>query len=258
MRALSIMYHDIVDQGDWDASGFSGKSPAAYKLEFQEFVRHLDAIRAVNPDASIAKPGWPESLPLFFTFDDGGASSLRAAELLEARGWRGHFFITTDWIGRAAFLSAEGIRELRDRGHQVGSHSCSHPTRMARCSPGQMQQEWTRSKQVLEQILGEPVEIASVPGGYYSKTVGDTAERAGYRVLFNSEPTTSVHIVRKCLVLGRYIVKNDTPASDAAGLAAGDWAPRFRQSLMWQAKKVIKAVAGDAYLRIRERRLNRR
>ena len=108
MRALSLMYHDIVDPGDWEASGFPGKSAASYKLECAEFVRHLDAIRAVNPQASLARPGWQASRPLFLTFDDGGASSLRAAELLEARGWRGHFFITTDWIGRTAFRNPSG------------------------------------------------------------------------------------------------------------------------------------------------------
>ena len=39
------------------------------------------------------------------------------ADELEQMGWRGHFFITSDWIGRRGFLTAGQIRELRRRGH---------------------------------------------------------------------------------------------------------------------------------------------
>ncbi len=31
-------------------------------------------------------------------------------------------------------LNVPAIRALRDRGHFIGSHSCSHPTRMSACS----------------------------------------------------------------------------------------------------------------------------
>ena len=41
-------------------------------------------------------------------------------------------------------------------------------------------------------LLGHQVVAASLPGGYYSPRVADTAREAGLQVLFTSEPTTAV------------------------------------------------------------------
>ena len=53
-----------------------------------------------------------------------------------------------------------------------------------------MLDEWTKSRSVLEDVLGHDVAIASLPGGYFSPTVAETAAEAGLRVLFTSEPVT--------------------------------------------------------------------
>jgi len=67
------------------------------------------------------------------------------AALLESYGWRGHFFITTDYIAKPASCPRTNSRILYARGHVVGSHSCSHPRRMSRCPPEQLQREWLES-----------------------------------------------------------------------------------------------------------------
>ena len=41
---------------------------------------------------------------VLLTFDDGGKSAVRIADLLEEQGWRGHFFITTAMIGEPGFV----------------------------------------------------------------------------------------------------------------------------------------------------------
>ena len=46
MRARSIMYHDVVEQGDFASSGFPGEAAHLYKLTREEFERHLAAIAA--------------------------------------------------------------------------------------------------------------------------------------------------------------------------------------------------------------------
>jgi len=99
------------------------------------------------------------------------------------------------------------IRELHARGHAVGSHSCSHPTRMALCKPAEPKREWTESVRVLAAILDSPVRIASVPGGYYLKSVAHEAAAAGIEVLFNSEPITRPQRVSGCLVVGRFSIR---------------------------------------------------
>ena len=59
-----------------------------------------------------------------------------------------------------------------------------------RCRSISMVSEWSRSRAMLEDILGHAVDVASVPGGYFSAVVARAAREAGIRVLFTSEPVT--------------------------------------------------------------------
>src|SRR5436309_10370742 len=133
----ALMYHDVAAAGDDDSSGFPGRDAGLYKITPELFGAHLDALQSLRSSA------------LAITFDDGGSSALIAADLLQARGLIGHFFITTNYIGTRGFLTERGIRELARRGHVIGSHSCSHPLRMSRCGWPQLVDEWTRSCAVL-------------------------------------------------------------------------------------------------------------
>lgn len=262
MRAISIMYHDVVLGGEADASGFPGPDAALYKLEREQFSKHLSAINDVvmeKPasvlELSSERKGKP---PLLLTFDDGGRSAYTLiAPLLEERGWRGHFLVTADYIGAASFLTRDQIRELHQRGHVIGTHSSTHPTRMSYCSPEEIAREWRTSVETLSDILGERVTVASVPGGHYSKTVAEAAAQAGIRALFTSEPVLTCRSVNGCLVLGRYTVQRWLSPQGAAELARGKVSPRLRQLLFWNAKKVTKTLGGEYYLKLRKSLLGR-
>src|SRR5437762_11736883 len=122
MQALAIMYHDVVENGDFASSGFPGEAAHVYKLRREDFELHLEAIRAAagqNRVSTIARRRELAGDPaVFLTFDDGGVTFLSPiAEMLERFGWRGHFFITTDRIGKPGFLSEMQLRELNRRGH---------------------------------------------------------------------------------------------------------------------------------------------
>ena len=256
MRALALLYHDVVEQDGFAASGFPGQDANRYKLDVGRFAAHVAAIDRATPHkpASVLQLMKLESTePLrLMTFDDGGVSAYtHTAGVLEKLGWPGHFLITTNRIGSPTFMSREQIRSLRRRGHVIGSHSVSHPTRMSACGWEVLVEEWRNSRRTLSDILGEDVTVASVPGGYYSKTVALAASAAGIRVLFTSEPTTRCYFVDDCLVIGRYCLRTGTPPATAARLACGDWAPRVSSWLAWNTRKVGKKLAGDFYLRAR-------
>ncbi|HEV3467914.1 MAG TPA: polysaccharide deacetylase family protein [Pyrinomonadaceae bacterium] len=257
MPAIALMYHDVVDGDAYDASGFAGADAALYKLGRAEFEAHLAAIAASGAarPVTVAELGGPggAARPLLLTFDDGGVSAYtHAAPALERRGWRGHFFVTTGRVGTPGFLSREQILDLDRRGHVVGSHSATHPARMARCGYEEVLREWRSSAAFLSDILGRAVTAASVPGGYYSRRVAEAADEAGIRHLFTSEPTAGLHKVGGCLVVGRYAVQRWTTPRAAAAIAAGRLAPRLRQAVLWNAKKATKAVGGEFYLRARK------
>ncbi len=253
---ISLLYHDVVAPGQYDSSGFSGDDADVYKFDEPEFERHLEAIQSSSsrPEVTVLDRAEHDfsSRALLLTFDDGGASALATAALLERRGWRGHFFVTTDYIGKPNFLTADNVLELHQRGHVVGSHSCSHPDPMSHCSQNQLEREWKESSRVLAEILGEKLRVASVPGGYYSRPVAEAAWAAGIEVLFNSEPTTRVGRVNDCVIVGRYSVRQGVSAATAARIASGDWPPRLRQYVLWNSKKVAKGLGGNLYLAARK------
>lgn len=261
MQAISIGYHDIVDQRQRpgnDGSRHSGR----YKLDLEHFRAHMDSIWRSVSHTSVRvihrARQWQGEAPIFLTFDDGAVSSYTCvAGELEKRGWRGHFFVTTDWTGRPGFLDARQIRELHARGHIVGSHSCSHPARMSSLSWAELLREWKESCAILSEILREPVLTASVADGYYSRKVGQAAAAAGLQVLFTSEPTAKVSVVDGCLILGRYSIQSRTPASVSGAIAARNQWPRLRQAVLWQARKPVKALAGESYFTIRRLLLSR-
>lgn len=247
-RMLSVMYHDVVESHIHETSGFPGRWAQIYKLSPNDFGDHLKAIHRAIGNQRVGVIGGNED-GVFLTFDDGGVSAYEpTASMLEQYGWRGHFFITTNWIGRPGFLSSEQICDLDRRGHVIGSHSCSHPTRMAELPWAAMSDEWTQSVRQLSLILGHAVTVASVPGGYYSLRVAKAAAQAGIRTLFTSDPTTSMDVVDGCRVLGRYVVKQGMRPEWSGGFAANRPVPRLKQMLLWKTKGVAKRMGGRMYL----------
>lgn len=252
------MYHDVCD--DPGTSGFPGGDADIYKVSVSQFKRHLDAI-ALNTDVvPTTVENWSNSQknePVFITFDDGGKSAMIAADILDERGWKGHFFITTGRIGTPGFVDRSDLLELKARGHVVGSHSDSHPLRMGALPQDQIKSEWQKSVAILSEILSDDILTASVPGGFYSNIVKDEAFAAGIKYLFNSEPTTKLAASDKGNVFGRYSVTNGMPDTAIAGLVSGNDMSRIKQSLTWSIKKPIKRLGGESLLKIRKKILDR-
>src|SRR5215813_5296036 len=230
-RVISLMYHDVVERATHQTSGFRSADAAPYKLEPDQFERHLTAISKVVSDNPIlvtdlmADKATP-ARPWMITFDDGGVSSYNLiADRLEMIGWRAHFFIATDYIGAPAFMNREQIRDLHRRGHIIGSHSCSHPLRFAARPRAELNREWKESVSVLSDLLGEQVRVASVPGGQYSRQVAEAAADTRIETLFTSEPTTRRRQVENCLVIGRYPLPRSVTRTVGAGMGSGQFAP---------------------------------
>lgn len=255
LKVAALLYHDVVDDGRDDESGFPGAAAGRYKLRSEDFELHLQALArsAQGPPAvfdDIQAGG--RAVPWLLTFDDGGSSALAIGEQLAERGWRGHFFVTVDYIGTAGFLGPNAIRSLSELGHVIGSHSCSHPERMSRCTWAELLHEWGRSAEVLSEILGQPVTVASVPAGHYGKVVARAAAAAGVRTLFTSEPVLTTRDVDGCRVVGRFTIQRGVRPETASALACAQLLPRTRQFAFWNAKKAAKAVGGEHYLRLRQ------
>lgn len=255
---VTLLYHDVTDAGAFDDTGFRGPLADTYKLRTPDFIAHLDAIASRHPDnkpalVTDALPARSSRTPWLLTFDDGGVTALHpTADLLEARGWRGHFFITTGRTGTPGFLDEDGVRELRARGHAIGAHSVTHPARMAELDDASMLREWKDSRASLEAMLNEPVLTGSVPGGLYSDRVTTAAAKAGLRILFNSEPSRKIRTVNDCTVIGRFAFKTHSSPQLVANIAAESPGTMFTQWCSWTAKTAVKKASPGAFRVLRK------
>ena len=261
MRVVSLLFHDVYES-DPRESGF--RSPAAdrYKLTVPDFEAQLDGLAGVHVETPwlaneflrTGEPRIPDPgsrIPAAITFDDGGESYYTvAADRLEALDWRGHCFVSTNFIGQRGFLTPAQLRELDARGHVIGSHSASHPARFNSLTLAEMRAEWSDSRQKLEDVLGHAVTVGSVPGGYFSDDVAKTAADAGLRVLFTSEPTTRMTSAHDLFLIGRFTIRRGHPPYAAQRfVVATPWA-RCSAWVGWNAKALVKPVLGASYARI--------
>lgn len=93
----------------------------------------------------------PRSIAL--TFDDGPDPTYlpRVLDILDARDIKATFF----FVGIYAERRPDLVREVTRRGHNVASHSWSHPTRLRYWSPAEAHREIRRGFAALDQALAE-------------------------------------------------------------------------------------------------------
>jgi peptidoglycan/xylan/chitin deacetylase (PgdA/CDA1 family) len=231
---FAIMLHDVLADGqDPDESGFPGAAAAHYKID-QKVLEVL----ARHPLAGSAE----------LTFDDAGVSAVRViAPILEEHGLRGTFLVPTSKIGSPGFVKAGDVERLAQRGHVIGTHSHTHPERMPDLSYECLLAEWRTSREILEQIVGQPVTTGSVPNGFTDDKVVESAAAAGIRVLYTSVPVARRRRHAGVELVGRFAVLRSHDGDRVAGLLAGRRAPRLRQQVRWYGLALPKRLLGPAY-----------
>jgi peptidoglycan/xylan/chitin deacetylase (PgdA/CDA1 family) len=184
-----LAYHEVYD-GEPAVDVREGAS--LYHLPVDAFRAHVDAVAesgvAVRTVGDWVAGRSGDGDHLTFTFDDGWAGSLGpAVDCLAAAGMAGTFFVTRDFVGTPNYADAERIRTARDAGMEIGAHGATHRF-LADCSEAEIREELTASKAFLEDLLQQPVESMSAPGGAWSPAVARIARECGYRALCTSRP----------------------------------------------------------------------
>lgn len=244
MNKIILMYHCVYCQ-DFKESGFQEGNSWQYKVSLEKFEEQVSSLSEYCKFQNVDKN------KVELTFDDGGVSFWTViAPVLEKYGFKGVFYISTKYINTPGFLTKENIKDLYRRGHIIGSHSHSHPSNLDKLDSGEMLNEWMKSKKILEEILQDRIEMASIPNGNGSRQVYDAAYKAGFKILDTSEPTTIIGEYKNMLVRGRFVVHNNMTTTDLMKIIKSK---RQRKKLYYKRRfiSIIKVVLGDKYDRIK-------
>ncbi|MFF0573590.1 polysaccharide deacetylase family protein [Streptosporangium saharense] len=129
---------------------------------------------AVTPPAHAGKVRTVVSL----TFDDGDATHVAAARLLERRGMRGTFYVNSATVGRKGKLTREQVVALARKGHEVGGHTLTHVRLDELTRDGQRRQICDDRKRLVSWGL-RPVTLA-YPFGAVDARAKAVARGCGY------------------------------------------------------------------------------
>lgn len=106
------------------------------------------------------------------SFDDGFLSHMTIARLLARIGIKATFYCITHlktFLGKT-LLPPEYIQEIANLGHEVGSHTCTHPD-LTKLPKDRLEYELKVSRLLLEDITGEEIMGLAYPYGYFNAKV---------------------------------------------------------------------------------------
>jgi peptidoglycan/xylan/chitin deacetylase (PgdA/CDA1 family) len=230
---------------------------ARYVLPESDFRAQVDHLKAngwqgLSVGQAIA---FPQGRNVAITFDDGCETDLlAAAPILQQAGFSATFFVTCGWLGKPGYLSPAQLKELSGRGFEIGCHSMTHPY-LTDLDEGGLRHEISDAKTQLEQIVGQPVDHFSCPGGRYDQRVIAIARAAGYRTLATSRIHTNSGAT-DVFALGRVAILRSLPLSVFAAICDGSSLPHMRAQSSF--REMARRILGNSlYDRVRTALLHR-
>lgn len=185
---VMLMYHAVTP---------GAATPAwPWAVSMQKFREQLDflategyATPTMGELVSVPAKKWTGRTAVI-TFDDGYVDNFAACEELQKRGMRASWFIVSGSLGKAPQWPAEGrptgrllnaaeLREMRENGMEIGSHTVNH-VRLTETTPAQLTQELADSRGALEDMLGNAVDNFAYPYGAWDARCAEAVKQAGY------------------------------------------------------------------------------
>jgi peptidoglycan/xylan/chitin deacetylase (PgdA/CDA1 family) len=192
MSQVNLMFHDVK------------LKPSRWNTEPRRFE---DLMKQITEHKNIKN--------ITITIDDAGKGNYEyMLPLFEKFQLKAHIFVPTHFIAsegeKSPYMTSSQICEFSKLGHIVGSHSHTHPKNISLLSVKEIEEEWLKSKEILEDITGKKVETCSIPGGFYSKAQLGIIKELGYGTIFNSVPTYDSLYQDDLELRGRFSIERKT------------------------------------------------
>lgn len=178
-----LMYHSIGE--------LQGNDAVISRARFSEQMEYLyrNGYRTLTLDELAAFLDKKQPLPprsVVLTFDDGYRDTYEVAmPILKQYGFKSVMFIPAGDVGQR--LSWQELKEMRSTGMQIASHSLTH-RELGGMSPVEQAQEIKRSKELLDQNLGQDTRDFCYPNGSYNAETLRLLAQNGFRLAVTIEP----------------------------------------------------------------------
>ena len=196
-----------------------------YSISLERLGAQLDWLKAEGwqsvslTQVGAALAGQGAALPpkaVLLSVDDGYRSGATGAAAFEARGFHAVYFVYPEVLGRGKFMGVAELKDLEGHGHEVASHSWSHP-KVAKVGPGMdpgafaafVKHELLGARLRLQELLGHPVTALAWPYGAYNTVLAQAAADAGYTQQWsvsggvNLQSALDGRRLRRVLLMGR-------------------------------------------------------
>lgn len=195
-RVVVLCYHSI-----HSTKSFTSATPSLFDSQLSWLKEHCDVIR-FSEVGEASKAGKRNRPAVALTFDDGYADNYEQAfPLLQKHGIPATFFLTVGLLEKHPTIIARfkmllrssyedvrplewsQVREMRKAGMEIGTHTFSHPN-LALLAREAVEVELKRSKDIMEQRLGERVTLMAYPfgkpGRHFRDETAQIAAETGY------------------------------------------------------------------------------
>lgn len=245
-RVCTLMYHDVYDVSNKE-SGINIDSNYPYKIKKKAFEEQIKALSEYVEAHGVNK----EYIRL--SFDDGGVSFYNIImPILEKYGFKGYFFIATSFIGQEGFLTEQMIKEMYSHGHVIGGHSHTHRQRMHTLPYEELEQDWKECVDMLDRIIGEHIDVVSLPNGFESSSIFKVLRSFGIKEVYTSEPFEKVRRKEQISIYGRYGVRESMTVDDILAITFDNRTKNKIRIKKW-ALNLLKKIMGNSYVTMREK-----
>ena len=171
-----LFYHDV----------HCGAKYTEMSTSLNNFQKHIATIHLLDFEivADISK----KTGQVKIQFDDGFKGVYDCIDFIKKHEIPIEIFIVTSCIGKEGYLSEKEIKELQSSNLiRFSSHTHTH-LKLGEIKEGEIRDELSKSKQLLESITGEEVKSICFPNGSFSNSVIQIAKELGYHEQYCSLP----------------------------------------------------------------------
>ncbi len=242
-RAVVLCYHSI-----HATKSFASATPTTFGHHLDWLAANCDVVPLEQIPRTVTTPGRARPA-VAITFDDGYVDNYECAfPLLHERSLPATFFVTAGLLDKDPAVLARTqmlrrstcddvrplewvqVRAMQAAGMEIGAHTYSHPNLAVLSGPRARDELW-RSKQIIEERLGEQVRSMAYPFGKPGRH-------------FTSQMVEEVGYEYACAVLFRAVRASDSPLAIPRLIVTRDTVNRLREKVlgawdllgMWQER----------------------